>query len=270
MNLKLSIITINYNNADGLRKTIGSVVAQTSRDFEYIVIDGGSKDRSKEVIQEFEANITYWISESDLGIYHAMNKGIRQARGKYCHFLNSGDYLLSEDVTERMLADMPDCSFLYGNRVRTYRGKDRLEKSFEGRQITLLDLYRGTFFHPTAYIKRELFDRYGLFDESLKIVSDWKFFLITIGLNNEKVVYRDIDMVWFDSNGISSTQLQLDQQERKQVLEQILPVNILYDYRMFGNDGVILKRLKSNKVIWFFIINTYRILFRIDKYLYKI
>lgn len=266
---KLSIITINLNNDNGLRKTIESVINQTSDNFEYIVIDGGSSDGSLDVIKQHEKSITYWISEPDQGIYHAMNKGIKQAKGEYCQFLNSGDYLISDDVTDRMLADMPQCSFLYGNKIREAKGNLRVERSYAGRQITLLDMYRGTFFHATAYIRKSMFDTYGLFDQSLKIVSDWKFFLIAIGLNNESVVYKDVDMVWFDPTGISNTNPALDQQERRAVLEQILPGSILPDYQEFARDGFILRRLKRNKFVWFIIFNLYRILFQIDKCLIR-
>ena len=87
--MKLSIITINYNNCDGLRKTIESVIAQTTRDFEYIVIDGGSTDGSVDVIKEYADYIDYWVSEPDKGIYNAMNKGTRAAHGDFLLFLNS-------------------------------------------------------------------------------------------------------------------------------------------------------------------------------------
>lgn len=263
---RLSIITINYNNAAGLLKTIESVFNQTSTDFEYIVIDGGSTDESVALIQQYQDKLTYWISEPDRGIYHAMNKGIRQAKGAYCQFLNSGDYLLTPDVTERMLTNMPPCSILYGNKIREINGQRVVQRSYAGRPITLLDLYRSTIFHASAYIKRSLFDKYGLYDESLKIVSDWKFYLITVGLNNEPVAYRDIDVVWFDTHGISSTDQNLDKQERRQVLSQLLPEPILADYRTFAHEGLIIKRIKQNKLIWFFILNLYRLLFRFDKF----
>ena len=87
--MKLSIITVNRNNKDGLEKTIRSVIRQTSHDYEYIIIDGASTDGSPEIIRNYEENITYWISEPDTGIYNAMNKGIRKAQGDYCLFLNS-------------------------------------------------------------------------------------------------------------------------------------------------------------------------------------
>lgn len=90
---KLSIITVNLNNKDGLQKTIESVISQTCKDFEWIIIDGGSVDGSKDIIEKYSKEIDYWVSESDQGIYHAMNKGILRSHGEYLLFLNSGDYL---------------------------------------------------------------------------------------------------------------------------------------------------------------------------------
>ena len=98
---KLSIITVNKNNAEGLRKTIESVVCQTFKDFEYIVIDGASTDESVAVIETYLANVTYWVSKPDRGIYEAINKGIKVAVGEYCLFLNSGDYLSSDSILEK-------------------------------------------------------------------------------------------------------------------------------------------------------------------------
>ena len=89
--MKLSVITINYNNAEGLAKTMDSVFRQRFSDFEYIVIDGGSTDGSKDLIVNNQDKIAYWCSEKDSGIYNAMNKGIREASGEYLLFLNSGD-----------------------------------------------------------------------------------------------------------------------------------------------------------------------------------
>jgi glycosyltransferase involved in cell wall biosynthesis len=97
----LSIITINYNNLSGLEKTIQSVLNQTLKNFEFIIIDGGSTDGSKEYNQEKNEFIDCWVSESDNGIYHAMNKGIKMAKGEYCLFLNSGDYLVDSEVSKK-------------------------------------------------------------------------------------------------------------------------------------------------------------------------
>lgn len=96
--MKISIITINFNNKDGIEKTISSVVAQTYKDIQYIIIDGDSTDGSVEVIKKYHEDIDYWISEPDKGIYDAMNKGILKATGDYVLFLNSGDYLSIEEL----------------------------------------------------------------------------------------------------------------------------------------------------------------------------
>ena len=101
----LSIITINRNNAVGLKKTLESVASQTCRDFEHIIIDGASTDGSVDVINDYVAstagkNVSYWISEPDSGVYNAMNKGIKKAIGDYCLFLNSGDWLFNSDTVK--------------------------------------------------------------------------------------------------------------------------------------------------------------------------
>lgn len=99
--MKLSIITINYNNQDGLQKTIDSIVSQSFKDYEWIVIDGGSNDSSREVLERYCDHFTYWCSEPDRGIYNAINKGLEYATGEYIQFLNSGDWLYSKDVLEK-------------------------------------------------------------------------------------------------------------------------------------------------------------------------
>ena len=101
--MKYSIITINYNNSKGLRHTIESVINQTYRDYEFIIIDGGSTDNSVDIIKEYQRNITYWVSERDNGIYNAMNKGVKIARGEYLSFINSGDMLYDPKVLENSL-----------------------------------------------------------------------------------------------------------------------------------------------------------------------
>ena len=250
---KLSIITINLNNAEGLEKTICSVINQTYRDFEYIVIDGGSTDGSVGVIKKYTDKLTYWVSEPDSGIYNAMNKGIRKAAGEYCQFLNSGDWLVAPDVTERMVANMPDCAIYYGNMITMQNGKPRVDKGFEGKPITLLDLFLSTINHSPAYIRRDLFDKYGLYDETLKIVSDWKFYLIAVGLNNESVTYRDVNVAMFDMKGISSLSPDLCRTERQIVVRDMINSNILRDLEEFASFRGTFRRLKKYFWIWFIV-----------------
>jgi hypothetical protein len=126
-------------------------------------------------------------------------------------------------------------------------------------------MYQGTLNHSSAYIKRSLFDKYGMYDETLQIVSDWKFYFITIGLNNEPVSYKDIDVTLFDMDGISETILPIRFEERKRVLKDLLPKPIYSDYKNFATDGKVIKRLKKNKFIWSFMYNIYRLLSKYDR-----
>ena len=112
---KLTIITINYNNLEGLKRTVESVLNQTWQEFEYIVIDGGSNDGSAEYIESQSEHIDYWVSEPDKGIYNAMNKGIAKARGEYLLFLNSGDHLYSAKVLEENYGKIADFDLIYFN-----------------------------------------------------------------------------------------------------------------------------------------------------------
>ena len=235
--MTLSIITINRNNAAGLEKTMRSVASQIGGDFEYVVIDGASTDGSVEVIRSFEASFggrLKWISEPDKGIYNAMNKGIGMATGDYLQFLNSGDSLVSDDVTMRMteaLKNREYPSILYGNMLKDMPGgKAMRDRCFAGRDISFLGFYTGSLNHSSAYIRRSLFNQYGMYDEGFKIVSDWKWFLQAIILGGEKPVYVDMDVTLFDMNGISEKNKALDKTERRRVLNELIPSTILADY----------------------------------------
>ena len=328
--MKLSIITINYNNAEGLRKTLASVAAQTYRNIEHIVIDGASTDGSVDIIREYaESHTSYikhqtshivkWVSEPDKGIYNAMNKGIEIALGRrvvnalnrstlcedknkgnnrselvnddhisnithntpqeslcgYIQILNSGDIFAAPDVTERMMnaiytvhhtpytENIPD--ILYGNMIKKdYTTGKILGKSREV-EYSLRQYYTSTMNHDCCYIRRDLFNTYGLYDENLKIVSDWKWFLLAIGLGNLKPVYVDIDVTIFDCSGISETNLELRNKERRQVLEEVLPPAVLADYDKHAFDAEQMDRLRKRHLYWlvYFI---ERVLFKLEKW----
>ncbi len=264
--MKLTIITINYNNSTGLKKTIESVIHQTSTDFEYIVIDGASTDNSVAVIKQYEDRIFYWITEPDTGIYNAMNKGIRQAQGEYCQFLNSGDVLVDNKVIEKMLFDMPDAAIVIGNMLKSLaNGKIYKNTGCAVKEISMFAFYRGTLNHSPAFIKRNLFDKYGFYDESLKIASDMKWYLIVVGLNNEAVFYRDIDVTLFDMNGISTVNTTLDKSERRQVLEELIPKNILADYDKYWFIIEQNNRLNNYKLIKTYVWFIERVIFKLEK-----
>ena len=269
--MRLSIITINRNNAAGLEKTMQSVASQSFKELEYIVVDGASTDGSVEVIQRFESQFAHlrWISEPDSGIYNAMNKGLHMASGDYIQILNSGDCLAADEVTEQMLAALKDTdhpSILYGNMVKCFSdGRKLVDKSFAGQEITMLGMFTGTLNHSPAYIRRELFIKYGYYDESLKIVSDWKWYFQVIILGSEQPQYVDMDVTLFDMTGISETNKDLDKSERKQVLEQMFPKTILADYERYTFPLEQMRRLQRHpwlyRLMWFL----ERCLFKLEK-----
>lgn len=225
--MKLSVITINYNNRDGLRKTIESVVNQTFKDFEYIVIDGGSTDGSVNVIKEYAGRIDYWISEPDKGIYNAMNKGIDVANGGYCLFLNSGDYFIRKSVLDECLPYLDGVDIVTGCVQVSYGDVWYVHKS-----ITLNLFYEGdSLNHPASFIKTCLLKKYH-YDESLKIVSDWKFFIQTLIVDCCGLKPIDVIVSVFDANGISSVNVKRISQERDFVLKEMFPSRLLEDYSM--------------------------------------
>lgn len=272
--MKLSIITINRNNASGLEKTMLSVASQTFKEFEYIVVDGASTDNSVEVIKQLALQFgerLKWISEPDKGIYNAMNKGIRMASGEYIQILNSADCLASNDVVERMLAELErhnNPSILYGNMIKCFPDGHRFtDKCFAGQEITMLGMYTGTLNHSPAYIQRDLFERYGYYDENLKIVSDWRWYLQAIILGDEKPQYADLDVVLFDMTGISENVESKEKikHERKSVLDELVPQSFLTDYELYANDINMMQRIHRNrwayKLVWFI----ERCLFKMEK-----
>ena len=271
MIMKLSIVSINRNNAAGLEKTLQSVAAQTFKEFEYIVIDGASTDDSVEVIKRYESRFAHlkWVSEPDSGIYNAMNKGLRMASSEYVQILNSGDGLASNEVTERMLEAMEkegNPSILYGNMIKCFPDGRRLtDKCFAGQEITMLGMFVGTLNHNPAYIRRDLFEKYGYYDEDLKIVSDWKWYLQAIIHGGEQPRYVDLDVTLFDMEGVSETNKELMQTERKMVLEQLFPRTILADYEQYAFPIDQIRRLQRHpwayKLVWLL----ERCLFKMEK-----
>lgn len=173
---KISIITINYNDALGIEKTIKSVLNQTFSDFEYIVIDGNSTDGSKDVVLKYQDKLAYWVSEPDSGIYNAMNKGINAAKGDYLLFVNSGDVLVddaailnicSEKLNEDIVAF--DCFLERNNKIMGRR--THIE------QPTLFYVYKNGLKHQSTFIRRTLFEKMGHYEEKYEIAGDYEFWI---------------------------------------------------------------------------------------------
>ena len=387
--MQLSIITINYNNAEGLRKTLASVASQTYPHIEHIIVDGGSTDNSVEILEAYPqplpkrrgeitedkfptqnpAHKVIWVSEKDTGIYNAMNKGIEIALGRrvvtddhtslsianqpilnpslkgrtsytaelspfplgragvgsdYIQILNSGDMLAAPDVTERMMAaleaqqakgerleakgtmdevkgeengksDTPastpytlhptptDTSRLenplmifYGNMIKEYPNGKRITDKCKGdrnsstasiREIewTMYDFIGGTINHNPTYIHRSLYEKYGLYDDNLKIVSDWKWFVNVVVFGEEKVFYAPIDVTIFDMTGISETNLIERENERIDQLKKMLPATILKDYNEYLFPIFQYNHLQRYH-LWSIVYFVERVLFKLEKW----
>lgn len=233
--MKLSIITISFKDLEGLKKTVESVLSQSDTDFEYIVIDGGSGEETKKFLESKSDKISYWISEPDGGIYNAMNKGITIANGEYLLFLNSGDILYNKNVTADAKKLLDGTDLISGNLNMDDGKAQYIEPSRTN--LTFKTLFRYSIDHPATFIRRENFKKVGLYDESLKIVADWKWFLL--GFAKFGLSYKNIDLTvaTFDMNGLSSKPDNRAKliAERKKVLQEEFPFfiedyNNLIDY----------------------------------------
>lgn len=218
----ISIITINYNDARGLEKTIQSVVSQKRINFEYIVIDGGSTDNSVEVIKRYANYINYWVSECDKGIYEAMNKGVNVAHGDYCLMLNSGDELFNSHVLSSVLPYLGSKEdFIVGKELMTVKGKARYlwcPPKRCGKQYLLKNSLR----HQATFIFRELLIKEP-FDEGLRLVSDWKQMLCAFVYH--QATYKPIPVIVDKCERIGATfnNKSRSLEERQKVIREICP-----------------------------------------------
>lgn len=273
--MKLSIITINYNNAEGLRKTLASVASQTFRDFEHIIVDGGSTDGSVEVIEAYASDVVRstsscvptggdgcyaavygkdstlakgaqpykvrWLSEPDSGIYNAMNKGIemalgrrvvnafnrselvedknkgiKMASGEYLLFLNSGDYLVDENVVKNVMNENLQEDIVYGKQMIEKDGTLMPMKFYSPEEMSFCAFLKSTLPHQCTFIRVALFDKIGMYNEQNKIVSDWEWNLVALFRWNVSLREIDVPISVYDTKGISSNQkmYELQQQER--------------------------------------------------------
>ena len=238
--MKLSIITINFNNLAGLKKTADSVISQTWKEFEWIIIDGGSTDGSKEFIVSLNDDlnrnrwnpIAYWCSEPDKGIYNAMNKGIAKASGEYLNFMNSGDCFYEDNSLELL------SQFFMDSAYDIIIGKEKKDTGeLHSKKLTSIGLAKTLLLynlvcHQATFIKTYLNRKYP-YDETLKIVSDWKFFLMVLNKENLNVKFLDSVIVENEPNGISGNTLGY-QMERKKVSEELYGkgcVEIISEYK---------------------------------------
>jgi glycosyltransferase involved in cell wall biosynthesis len=217
-NKKISVITVNLNNCEGLKKTLNSVICQSYINLEFVVIDGGSTDGSKALIQEYSSKITFWQSEKDAGVYDAMNKGINLSTGDYLLFLNSGDYFLDQNSISNLIDNSFGEDIVYGN-LEVHNESSNWVKTYPSK-LNFRYFYFDTLPHPAALISKKLFSKIGKYDTSLKIVSDWKFFLLAVVKYKCSYTHVSIAISAFEMDGVSSSPSNRDKilQERFKTL----------------------------------------------------
>lgn len=252
--MKLSIITINYNDVAGLERTVDSVKKQSWTDYEHIIIDGGSSDGSKAYLQEHEQYFSYWVSEPDGGIYNAMNKGVLQAKGDYLLMLNTGDVLHNEQVLHQVFHNSSRSEdIIYGDVDRETNGVVFTESIFPDK-LTFGFLRNGMISHQAVFFKKTLHDFVGLYDETIKYAADWNFITLAVCRHNASYLHLNMKMAICNADGLTSSPKEFADmaKERINVLKREFPA-FIDDYLLFDiiEESKLTNKLKhgSSKVI---------------------
>ncbi|WP_455671779.1 glycosyltransferase family 2 protein [Phocaeicola sp.] len=237
---KISIITINYNNSIGLEKTIRSVINQTYTNYEYIVIDGNSTDGSKEIIKKYDADINFWVSEPDKGIYNAMNKGILKSSGTYLIFMNSGDSFYNNTVLANV-DSLLTTEIVLGQDMRLGQ-----VHAYNKDTVSILDLWKTPLNHQSAFIHRKLFANGSLYDEDYKMLADQKHFVYSLIIKNCTFKNIDLIIVDYDISGLSANNHQLFIEEKEKIYKDLLPQRVIDDFLRYAKaDSPIIDLLPS-------------------------
>lgn len=248
-----SIITINWNNAQGLRKTLLGTFAQTCSDYEQIVIDGASTDGSQDVIREFADRIAVAISEPDTGIYNAMNKGVRTAHGKYLIFMNSGDRLWNPFVLEafEQTARNDNFDILYGDYMLddTHGGVRHITQPRELSPFLFNPPVSWGICHQSLFYRNELVAKLESYDESFKIAADWKFTLRALVEHKATQCHLPVPVAFYDFSGISSdlSNQKKSTKEAIRACHEVIPPEILSKMREIAKDEDIRKKKEARK-----------------------
>ena len=255
LSMKITIITINFNNARGLERTVRSVVTQTYSEVEYIIVDGASKDGSIDIIEKYSKQIAKWVSEPDTGIYNAMNKGIRMATGDYCIFMNSGDAFCAPDVLTNVQTCLKSGKDIYNGNAFFTSVDGKITGYRKGhKEVSKLYFYHSSICHQASFIKTAVLKKY-MYDESLRMVSDWKFWIEAICLNLASYEAINVDVCCYDGGGITATQQERGMQERRKVLEELYTPEELLHYEKLSKQRDFIKYLEKgilNRILLYY------------------
>ncbi len=214
-----SIITVVYNGEDFIEETILSVINQTYNNIQYIVIDGGSSDKTVEIIKKYENKINYWISEPDKGIYDAMNKGINVSCGEWLNFLNAGDSFVNEHIINSIFStEHSDTTIIYGDvKILKECGQSYIHPATK--IVSDKSIMKGmSVCHQAIFYNKKIME---LYDRDLHLKAEWKHFIHMIRHEDFKPLKFDFPFVYYRTGGVGARQIKLNQEEyRKVFLEE--------------------------------------------------
>lgn len=221
----ISLVTVVFNGEAVIKETLRSAVQQSYTNIELVIIDGGSSDATVVKAKEYSACIGTLISEKDKGIYDAMNKGIRAARGEWIYFLNAGDTFYDANVLNDIFRDVPvDVDLLYG-KVQTVNEPTGINY-INGRPVSLEDFYHEyPICHQAAFFRKRAFDTIGLYDDSYKLVADSEWFVRFFSAKG-KALFIDRIVAFYDIQGASYHKRMLSQQELLRYSNQYFPLRV--------------------------------------------
>ena len=245
--MRLTIITINYNNLAGLQKTIHSVIAQKFTDYEWIVIDGGSTDGSKELLEQYQSHFAYWCSEHDKGIYNAINKGLKHAKGDYVQFLNSGDWLYEGETIERAFTQIDDKYDIYYGDMIQVNDDEKMNPISYPDELGFFFFPYNNICHQATFYRLTLFDN-NSYDESFSIVSDWAM-NIKLLLEGHTFKHLNNNIVYYDNRGRSSETNQKHHQERMAAFAKYVPQQLQIDVKKYEKNYYFSRHRKSTRRI---------------------
>lgn len=226
--MKFTVITVTYNCVETIERALCSVLKQEYDNIEYIVIDGASTDGTVDVIKDYADRIDYFVSEKDEGIYDAFNKGVSLSGGDIISFLNGDDYYIDNDVFNKLndIFSNIECDVITGRiNIGGIPSRFLTEREFEGLYEYMV------FMHPATFVKKEVFEKIGVFDKSIRFAADYDW-MLRVYRSGAKIVFDSNIYTWFDPNGLSSS------------MEcQIETIEIALKYSFYDKKSFVLPRL---------------------------
>lgn len=228
--MKISMITVCYNSAKTIEDTLKSVLSQTYKDYEYIIVDGKSKDNTLDIIKRYEKKFKgklKYISEKDKGLYDAMNKGIKMASGDIIGIINSDDVIASSNVFELVIKTFKKnkCDGVYSNLLIKDENLDKVVRTFKSGRGN----YKKGFYppHPTLYLKKNVYDDLGYFDLQYRIAADYDF-MLRVMKNDKKLEFVDEYFTYMRAGGTSTDGLKSYYKSFKESYNVLKHNNIKY------------------------------------------